>query len=475
MITSVKQWSPEAKGIVLFWSLMLSSILATVLCAATEWLALILWPAGLAGFAFLATAKQKYILAAVAFCIPFSVDTDIGGGVHVDLPTEVMLVFGLVCAVLLWAKRGFKVDKIVFKNNIHLFLLVHLIWITLTVLFSGNTLISAKFLAAKAWFVVPFLYLPLLLRLGDKEIQVIIDFLLVGTLIAAAYYFFSHAQAGLTFEARTNAGQPIWRNHVNYACMLVLCLPLIWYRAMTSKKKTIYTGLVVAFLVLIYFSYARVAYLSMISYMVGAVIIKWRLSRVMITASVVLITVSTGVLVKNNRYLDLSQEYTKAVTQERFDRLVTSTYKREDISSMERIYRWVAGAWMIRDRPVFGHGPGNFYDSYKPYAVSSFATYVSDNPDKSGIHNYFLMTATEQGVPGLLILLGLFISALLQGQHLLGKLKQREDRMLIWTALMLVFGVLAINLINDMLEVVKVGAFFFFALFLLIRPQVKPE
>ena len=47
----------------------------------------------------------------------------------------------------------------------------------------------------------------------------------------------------------------------------------------------------------------------------------------------------------------------------------------------------------------------NFYPNYQARTVRSFTTYVSDNPERSGIHNYYLMTAVEQGIPGLLVYL----------------------------------------------------------------------
>jgi O-antigen ligase len=84
---------------------------------------------------------------------------------------------------------------------------------------------------------------------------------------------------------------------------------------------------------------------------------------------------------------------------------------------MERVYRWVAAAYMIQDRPYSGFGPGNFYFNYQKYTVSSFKTYVSDNPERSGIHNYFLMVTVEQGVPGLVFFLLFCLLVIFKGQQ----------------------------------------------------------
>ena len=71
---------------------------------------------------------------------------------------------------------------------------------------------------------------------------------------------------------------------------------------------------------------------------------------------------------------------------------------------MERLYRWVAGTRMTADKSILGFGPGNFYDYYKPFTLGTqFTTYVSENRDRSTVHNYLLMTAVEQGIPGLFL------------------------------------------------------------------------
>jgi O-antigen ligase len=104
---------------------------------------------------------------------------------------------------------------------------------------------------------------------------------------------------------------------------------------------------------------------------------------------------------------EYAPDFDRTVTHYEFDNLIEATAKGEDISTMERVYRWVAGLHMISEKPVFGFGPGNFYNFYHSYTVTSFETYVSDNPEKSGIHSYYLMTVVEQGFPGLLFFLAL--------------------------------------------------------------------
>jgi O-antigen ligase len=64
---------------------------------------------------------------------------------------------------------------------------------------------------------------------------------------------------------------------------------------------------------------------------------------------------------------------------------------------------------MFDDSKWLGHGPGNFYPTYKKYTVTEFSTYLSDNDEKSTVHNYFLLLLVEQGIIGLAIFLALSI------------------------------------------------------------------
>ena len=142
---------------------------------------------------------------------------------------------------------------------------------------------------------------------------------------------------------------------------------------------------------------------------------------------------------------------------------------------MERVYRWVAATEMIQERPVVGYGPGNFYSEYKTHTVTAFQTYVSDNPDKSGVHNYFLMLASEQGIPGLILFVFLLIVCFIEAEKQFHLAKSRERRLFILCVVWILSSVVIMNLINDMFEVIKIGPFFFLALFILSNPpQEEP-
>ncbi|MEZ5048447.1 MAG: hypothetical protein R2766_02225 [Saprospiraceae bacterium] len=100
--------------------------------------------------------------------------------------------------------------------------------------------------------------------------------------------------------------------------------------------------------------------------------------------------------------------------------------------------------------------------------MTSFQTYVSDNPEHSGIHNYYLMVLVEQGIFGFLIFISLVITTLLYGEKVYHLTKSLRDKTLVMASLLCVIIVLILNTMNDLLEVDKVGFIFFFCLSLLV-------
>ncbi|HNA42789.1 MAG TPA: O-antigen ligase family protein, partial [Saprospiraceae bacterium] len=123
----------------------------------------------------------------------------------------------------------------------------------------------------------------------------------------------------------------------------------------------------------------------------------------------------------------------------------------------------------------FGFGPGNFYFNYKSYTVSSFQTYVSRNPEKSGIHSYYLMTLVEQGIVGLSVFMLLIFYALAKAEVVYHSLKDRESRFFLLSGVMSFVVILSLLLINDMVETDKVGPFFFLSLVIITNMDLKVQ
>jgi O-antigen ligase len=143
------------------------------------------------------------------------------------------------------------------------------------------------------------------------------------------------------------------------------------------------------------------------------------------------------------------------------------------LSTAERFYRWVAGIRMIKDEPMAGYGPNTFYANYKPYTVPAFKTYVSDNKEHSTVHNYFLLIAIEQGIPGLLFFLLLAGCILYYAQHLYHRVKDDFYKAVSITAGVIIMMILTVNFLSDLVETDKIGSLFFLCLSILVVTDVN--
>ena len=115
-----------------------------------------------------------------------------------------------------------------------------------------------------------------------------------------------------------------------------------------------------------------------------------------------------------------------------------------------------------------GVGSGNFTNYYKSYTVYDFETYLSDNEERSTVHNYYLLMLSEQGWPGMLIFLALTFAVFIYGEYIYFKMKSRENKRAIMILLLVMFSIIINLLLSDMPESDKVGPFFFMGIALLV-------
>jgi O-antigen ligase len=322
-------------------------------------------------------------------------------------------------------------------------------------------------LLAKIWYIVPFYFLSYLLFRTEKNIRAWFFWVLIPLTLTVVVIIVRHGLLGFSFESANDVLKPFYRNHVDYALILGVFFPFVFVLRDRWMHKTSGLVLCAVLLLAIYLTYTRAAYVGLLVAVGGFLLARWRLIRYAILAALIVTGVFLVSLSRDNRYIDYAPDYYKTVTHYKFENLLEATYRFEDVSTMERFYRWIAAFYMVREQPIVGFGPNNFVSFYKPYADKHFVTYVSDNPEQSGVHNYFLMTTVEQGLPGLIIFLALLFITLLRAEWLYHKLKPGFYRKLITGVIGSLFFILFALSLNDMIETDKVGSFFFLNLSLI--------
>ncbi|MBK7935687.1 MAG: O-antigen ligase family protein [Lewinellaceae bacterium] len=472
-ILSVPERHPQGWPLAVFVVVSVATILAAVGLEAW-WMAGI--PAVLAVLWLVSMDMRKVFLLLLA-SLPLSMEQALPGGLATDFPSE-QLMWLLTLTGGMWLVQHWRtLDARFLRHPVTIALLLHLAWITVCASTSQDFFISFKYWLAKGWYVIVFFFLAGHYLNEERDFKNFLWWFFLPLLFAVSVVITRHAAIGFSFEEVGFVMGPFFRNHVTYACVLAIFLPFVWYGTYWYRRYSRNWWLLVSgialFIVGINFAYTRAAYVALLAAVGISWIIRRKLLRVTLLVVVVTFTLIIGFVSNKDNWLQFAPEYEKAVTHVRFDRLLDATTKLEDISTMERVYRWVAASYMIQDRPLVGFGPGTFYFFYKKYTVTSFKTYVSNNPERSGIHNYFLMVTVEQGLPGLLFFLIFSAVVMLKGEQIYHRTRDAGRRRVLMSALLCFILIDLLMLMNDLVETDKVGSFFFMSAAILINIDLK--
>lgn len=426
---------------------------------------------------FIAVVDFKKIFYLALFLIPFSIEMELPGGIGTDFPPELLIVGLMLIYLLFFVKNLKNTDSAFYKHPITILVILHLLWTFITTIHSYDYVVSAKFLFAKFWYIFVFYFMAGHLMRSAKDFKNLFWVFFFPIFATITYVMVRHALVGFSFKEINYCVGPFYRNHVMYGCIVALFLPFIWYvrkwYPRWSFKWWFLIGALLYGLLAVQLSYTRAAYVGIAIAIAAVYIVRFRLMKIAVSLAII---ISLGVvihLVANSNYMNYAPEYKTTVSHHRFDSLISATTKGEDISTMERVYRWVAGYQMSQKEPLTGFGPGNFYGFYKGYAVTSFKTYVSDNPEQSGIHNYYLMLIVEQGFIGALIFLTLCFYFLIRGETVYHNTKDPKKKIIVMTVILTVIIIDCLLLINDMIETDKIGSFFFICMALLANIDVE--
>ena len=464
IFSSLRQRGVLFAGMMFLLMACLAAYLAT-----EEWM-LLLIPFGLLAIAW-GMMDFRLVYLAIWATIPFAIEVDLPGGLSTDFPSELfMWMTCLLLPVYLFVHHRELDFRFVF-HPLFIMVVVHFFWIIFTSATSVEPLISFKYTLAKSWYLVCFIFVPLILFRNMQDLKTWGLVILIPLVLSAVVILIRHSQYGFTFSTINNAVIPIYRNHVDYACCLGILLPFVWFmRSWVENKwgKRFFWIALVIVLTGIYFSYTRAAWICVPLSIGSYVVIRMRLMRVMIPLALAGGILLVGWLAYDNNYISHSPDFEKTITHKSFDELVSATYNMEDISTVERFYRWVAGYYMILEKPWLGFGPASFYSVYHSYVDRHFTTYVSDNPEHSGMHNYYLMTAVEQGLIGLGIFIILLIAVLVFGEQVYHKMERGPKKQFLMAALISFCCNLFILTLNDTVETDKLGTFFFLSIAVVI-------
>lgn len=405
--------------------------------------------------------------------LPFAMEFEFGG-IGLDLPSEPLLIGLFILSVFWFVGHNREAFRIV-THPLSMTIALHLIWVYCCVLSSSNFGVSLKFALSKSWYIVGSLVGTYWMVYTPQRFLKVLWILILGTGITMFIINIEHGLEGFTFESIGAACNPLYRNHVIYGVFLVMILPFVFVLRTQTKKQSIFRLTIDVLLILffwsIYFTYTRGAWLAL-PFMIGAwICIQRRWIRWLYPAGVIAAIVFFIYLSKDYHYLKYAPEYENTIYHDELGDHLSATFEGKDMSTMERFHRWIAAFRLFREHPIMGVGPSTFVDVYKPYTSPNFETYISENEERSTVHNYFIYVLAEQGIVGFIIVVVMVGTFFIYGERKYHQIQHPLYKNLYLACLLCGVSFWLNNLFSDLLEANKVAPLWFFCIAWMIRME----
>lgn len=386
-----------------------------------------------------------------------------------DFPDEPLMILnsGFFLFFCLFNYRKIKL-KALLLNPLFIAVMLSVIWLIVTVILSKNSLLSAKFLLKKIWYIIPFFLWPIIFFQEKKVVIRSYQLLFSSLFVIVIVVLIRFSAVGFAFDRVHDPIQPFFQNHVMYGSMVSVMLPFVVAAFSLSRKLSVQWLIslvaIMLFLAGVYYSYSRAAWVAVLFAGATYFAIRMKIMHWVILLFYAVVFALVFWLAKQNTYLSYKPKFEKTIMHESIEDHIIATIQGTDISSAERYYRWIAALRMSTENPVFGVGPNNFYDFYKPYTITSFRTWVSRNPERSTTHNYFLFMLVEQGIPALLLYAILIFVLFFYGQKVLYRQNNRFSKAVVMSSLCCIAAVFINNFFSELLETDKIGSLFYLSI-----------
>lgn len=407
------------------------------------------------------------MVLAIVFFTPLAVTLrELGISMQIDLslPTEPIMA-GTLILMLMHQLRGNFISKAFLSHPISILIFIQLFWILITAITSEMPLVSVKFLIARLWFLGTAFFMASYLFNQDRKS--IIKFLLAYILplaLVIIYTLINHAAYAFDEDTADWIVSPFYNDHTAYGAAIAMFIPVLVTFLLRKDEslvfKPLYMALLILFLTGVTFSYARAAWLSLAVAigMASTIALKIKFRTILITlVSLIIIFLSfqTEILrVLNKNTTDSEGDLSANVE--------SMTNIKTDASNVERLNRWSCAIEMFKQRPWLGWGPGTYMFQYAPFQKKSERSYIStNNGDNGNAHSEYLGPLAEQGIFGLLIVIGLMLTVFSTGYRYIYSIKKSEKKLLAIGVLLGLCTYFAHGFLNNFLDTDKLAVPFY--------------
>ena len=426
----MKQWLQNNKG-------LLAALAVTVVLIAAEG-AVFYWKGGylaaLAPLALIAVwlfaVRFETGLLLMALLTPFAVNIALLPGMELSMPVEpLMILFTLMFFFRVLVAKSY--DLRLLRHPVSLLLMATLAWWAVTSCTSRMPWVSFKYLIARLWFVVPFFFAAAqIFRNRDRIRQFFWAYAIgLGIVILIA----TTKTLGNFSDLQTlhRVMRPFYNDHTAYGCAIALMIPAAFYfifsRGHSGWRRVLTLLLFAGLCVGLFFSYCRAAWLSVLGAIGVYVLVRMGMK---VKWMVLLFGLGVGAffMYQSEVLYKLGKNHQDS-SYELADQVKSISNISTDASNVERLNRWASAMRLWKESPVLGTGPGTYQFIYGSYQRSYQLSTISTNSGNLGnAHSEYIGPMTEQGLPGVLLVVALFLTTFATGVRVYRTARNPEVR-----------------------------------------------
>ncbi|MDL2309142.1 hypothetical protein LJC53_06125, partial [Bacteroidales bacterium OttesenSCG-928-C03] len=218
-------------------------------------------------FLYLLIFRVDILLYFMAFITPLSVPLRDGQiNLELSLPSEPIMI----TVTLLFLFRiiyDLRFDKKILLHPVSIALYVYFLWLVVTTITSELPMVSFKFLLCRVWFVVPCYFMVIqLIGKHKKPITAFFTWHAIGVAFVVLSTTVRHALRGFSEVSGHWIMSPFYNDHTAYGAILAFMLPIaIAFIFLPENKKwmrVLYMVLSAIFVMGLYLSFSRAAWLG---------------------------------------------------------------------------------------------------------------------------------------------------------------------------------------------------------------------
>lgn len=421
----------------------------------------------------LAVLDIEKIMYIMVFSTPLAIslkELGMSNGLNLSLPSEPLMIGMTLIYILNEISHGIT-DKKILKHPITIIILIQLLWMVITSIFSELPIISVKYILSRIWFLTSCYFMATLLFKNQKKI--VNHILLYGLALAIVSVITTVKHASFGFDEKTADWivSPFYNDHTAYGCALAMFIPvmvgIIFIKNINPILKIVSIVLLSIFFVAIIVSYARAGWLSL-AVSIGVLLtlllkIKFRTLLFTLIGGVMFFLAfqSEILMILGRNNTDSDGDFTQNIE--------SMTNISTDVSNVERLNRWNCAIQMFQEKPFLGFGPGTYQFLYAPFQKSSMKTVISTNfGDKGNAHSEYLGPLSEQGFMGVILVFILVLAVMFLGYRLVYTVKDKSLKILTIAILMGISTYFVHGFLNNFLDTDKASVPFWGFLAMLV-------